>query len=185
MGSGSVSLDVPLGERPKSSVPATSAPRPKGRRGKLTLYRHHEPERVSQTEPLIRNVSDTALWSAVYRAAESERPDALFRDPYARRLAAERGRQIAESVPGAVRADWAWVGRTYLFDQLIVEQLGQGVDMVVNLAAGLDARPYRMDLPPTLQWVEVDLPGILDYKEEILAGERPVCALERVRLGLA
>src|SRR5205807_9545136 len=115
---------------------------------------------VSQTEPLIRNVSDTALWAAVYRAAETERPDALFRDPYARRLAAERGRQIAESLPAAIRADWAWVGRTYLFDQLIAEQLRQGVDMVVNLAAGLDARPYRMDLPSSLQWIEVDLPGI-------------------------
>ena len=140
---------------------------------------------VTQTEPLIRNVSDTALWAAVYRAAETERPDALFRDPYARRLAGERGRQIADSLPGAVRADWAWVGRTYLFDQLIAEQLRQGVDMVVNLAAGLDARPYRMDLPAALQWIEVDLPGILDYKEEILAGERPACALERVRLDLS
>jgi methyltransferase (TIGR00027 family) len=140
---------------------------------------------MNQAEPLIRNVSDTALWSAVYRAAETERPDALFADPYARRLAGDRGRQIAESVPGAVRADWAWVGRTYLFDQLIVEHLQQGVDMVVNLAAGLDARPYRMDLPPALQWIEVDLPGILDYKEEILAGEQPRCALERVRLDLS
>lgn len=140
---------------------------------------------MSDSEPLIRNVSDTALWAAVYRAAETERPDALFHDPYARRLAGDRGRRIAESVTGAARADWAWVGRTYLFDQLIVEQLGQGADMVVNLAAGLDARPYRMDLPPALQWIEVDLPGILDYKEEILAGERPRCALERVRLDLS
>ena len=140
---------------------------------------------MNESEPLIRNVSDTALWAAVYRAAETERPDALFRDPYARRLAGERGRQIAEAVPGAVRADWAWVGRTYLFDQLIAEQLAQGADMVVNLAAGLDARPYRMDLPPALQWIEVDLPGILDYKEEVLAGEQPRCALERVRLDLS
>ena len=140
---------------------------------------------MSQSEPLIRNVSDTALWAAMYRAAETDRPDALFRDPLARRLAGERGRQIAESLPGAVRADWAWVGRTYLFDQLIAEQLRQGVDLVVNLAAGLDARPYRMDLPPSLQWIEVDLPGILDYKEEVLAGERPACALERVRLDLS
>jgi len=140
---------------------------------------------VSQSEPLIRNVSDTALWAAVYRAAETDRPDALFRDPFARRLAGERGQQIADSVPGAVRADWAWVGRTYLFDQFIVEQLRQGVDMVVNLAAGLDARPYRMELPSSLQWVEVDLPGILDYKEAALAGEQPRCALERVRLDLS
>ena len=42
-----------------------------------------------------------------------------------------------------------------------------------------------MDLPPVLRWVEVDLPEILDYKEEILAGEKPVCALERFRLDLS
>lgn len=139
---------------------------------------------MSESEPLIRNVSDTALWAAVYRAAETERPDALFRDPFARRLAGERGIQIAASEPSSIRADWAWVCRTVLFDRFLGEQLQQGVDTVVNLAAGLDARPYRMDLPPALRWVEVDLPGILDYKEEILAGERPRCALERVRLDL-
>jgi methyltransferase (TIGR00027 family) len=140
---------------------------------------------MSEGEPLIRNVSDTALWAANYRAAETDRPDALFRDPFAKRLAGERGRQIADAVPGAARADWAWVGRTYLFDEFIVERLGQGVDLVVNLAAGLDARPFRMDLPAALQWVEVDLPGILDYKEAVLAGETPRCALERVRLDLS
>ncbi len=135
--------------------------------------------------PLIRNISDTALWVAVYRARESERPDALFRDPFARRLAGSRGEQIATSMPFGERATWAFVMRTYLYDQFITEQLSQGVDMVVNLAAGLDARPYRMALPASLQWIEVDLPGILDYKEEILAGEKPVCALERVRLDLS
>jgi methyltransferase (TIGR00027 family) len=57
--------------------------------------------------------------------------------------------------------------------------------MVVNLAAGLDTRPYRMDLPPSLHWVEVDLPGIFEYKEEILKDTRPVCSLERVALDLA
>src|SRR5437868_5307768 len=57
--------------------------------------------------------------------------------------------------------------------------------MVVNLPAGLDARPYRMDLPEDLQWVDVDLPAITDYKEDILRHERPNCRLERVRLDLA
>ncbi len=75
--------------------------------------------------------------------------------------------------------------RTYLYDQFIVEQCRKGTDMVINLAAGLDTRPYRMELPPTLQWIEVDLPGILSYKEEILAQEKPACILERVRLDLA
>jgi methyltransferase (TIGR00027 family) len=134
---------------------------------------------------VIRNISDTALWAAVFRGRETDREDALFRDPFARRLAGERGEQIANNVPHAGDNAWAWVMRTYLFDQFITEQIRDGVDLVVNLAAGLDARPYRMALPASLQWVEVDLPDLFDYKEEILAGEKPVCALERVRLNLA
>ena len=139
----------------------------------------------TQAEPLIRNVSDTARWVAVYRARETERPDALFRDPFARALAGEHGQQIAQSMRAAGANDWSFVTRTYLIDRFINTKVREGVDMVVNLAAGLDARPYRMDLPATLQWVEVDLDEILSYKEEILRNEKPVCSLERVRLDLA
>jgi O-methyltransferase involved in polyketide biosynthesis len=42
-----------------------------------------------------------------------------------------------------------------------------------------------MDLPPSLQWIEVDLPDMIDYKESVLAAEQPRCRLERVRLDLA
>jgi methyltransferase (TIGR00027 family) len=140
---------------------------------------------MTTSGPLIRDISDTARWVAVYRARETERADALFRDPFARRLAGERGERIATSLPRDRQREWALVMRTVLFDAFIAEQVGQGADLVVNLAAGLDARPYRMALPPSLRWVEVDLPGILDYKEEILRGERPVCSLERVRMDLS
>jgi len=68
---------------------------------------------------------------------------------------------------------------------LIKEQIQQGVDLVVNLAAGLDARPYRMELPASLRWIEVDLPDILSYKAENLRNEKPVCLLERVPLDLS
>ncbi|MGB0036318.1 MAG: SAM-dependent methyltransferase [Candidatus Acidiferrales bacterium] len=140
---------------------------------------------MTPSEQLIRNISDTARWAAIYRARETERPDAVFRDPFARCLAGPRGEHIADSLPGSANASWAWVARTYLFDQFIFEQLQQGVEMVVNLAAGLDARPYRMSLPSSLQWIEVDLPEILAYKEQILGSEKPACALERVRLDLS
>ena len=138
-----------------------------------------------QSEPLIRNVSDTARWVAVYRARETERPDAHFRDPFARRLAGERGEQIAKSMPLGRDNDWSMITRTWLGDQFINQQVQQGIDTVINLAAGLDARPYRMQLPPSLKWIEVDLPEILAYKEEILRGEKPVCSLERIRLDLS
>lgn len=137
------------------------------------------------SEPAIQHISDTARWAAVYRAIETERPDGLFRDPYARRLAGERGAQIAAALPFHEQHSWSWVMRTYLFDRLITEQIKDGVDLVVNLAAGLDMRPYRMALPASLKWVEVDFPGILDYKEEVFGAEKPRCALERVRMDLA
>ena len=140
---------------------------------------------TNPAEPLIRNISDTALWVAVYRARETERQDALFRDPFARKLAGERGEQIAKGMEAGQRYEWPYIARTLRFDQIITEQIKQGTDMVINLAAGLDTRPYRMDLSPSLKWIEVDLPGMVDYKEEILDKEKPRCALERVRLDLA
>lgn len=142
-------------------------------------------ESQAQAKPLVRNISDTAHLAAVYRARETERPDALFRDPYARRLAGRRGEQIAQALPFSNRHTWSWVARTYLFDRLILDQMERGADIVINLAAGLDTRPYRMALPPSLQWIEVDLPEPLTYKEAVLAGEKPVCRLERVRLDLS
>jgi|SRR5580698_1122538 methyltransferase (TIGR00027 family) len=133
----------------------------------------------------VRNISDTARWVAYFRARETERPDALFSDPYAERLAGERGFHIANTLPEGNKHEWAWVARTYLFDRFIAEEIHKGADLVVNLAAGLDARPYRMDLPATLQWVEVDLPEIVSYKEEMLADEKPKCRLDRIALDLS
>src|SRR5262245_58532812 len=55
---------------------------------------------------LVRDVADAARWAAHSRALESERPDALFRDPLARRLAGEHGRSIAERL---ARLSLNWV----------------------------------------------------------------------------
>ena len=150
------------------------------------IWRRRSPNsKLGLTTMLIRNISDTALLAAVYRARETERTDALFRDPFARRLAGDRGEQIAKSLVFSEKNSWSWFTRTYVFDQFISDCLKEGCDLVVNLAAGLDARPYRLTLPASLKWIEVDLPDITDYKEEILRDEKPSCALERVRLDLA
>ena len=139
---------------------------------------------MGEVKPAITTFSETALWVAVHRALETERPDAVFRDPYARRLAGERGEEIVGALRDARRHEWVWTARTYLFDQYISEQVAQGTDMVINLAAGLDSRPYRMNLPSSLHWVEVDLPELMAYKEDILRNERPRCPLERISLDL-
>lgn len=134
---------------------------------------------------LVRNISDTALWVAYFRARETQRLDALFRDPFAERLAGERGFQIANTLPDGNKHEWAWVARTHLFDEFLLREIHAGAELVVNLAAGLDARPYRMQLPAGLQWVEVDLPDLISYKEQVLANVQPQCHLERICLDLS
>ena len=89
-------------------------------------------------------LGDTALWVALYRALESERPDAIFHDPYARRLAGDRAERIMETLPKAKTWGWPMVVRTAVMDELILKAVAQGSGTVLNLAAGLDARPYRL-----------------------------------------
>ena len=134
----------------------------------------------------LRNVSDTAHWVALYRAIESERPDAHFRDPYARRLAGERGEQVLRHMGGGTQGSWPMVVRTVAMDRLLTRVIReQRADTVVNLAAGLDARPWRMDLPAELRWIEVDLPAMIEYKRAALANETPRCRLESIAADLA
>jgi methyltransferase (TIGR00027 family) len=136
------------------------------------------------SQPLIRSISDTARWVATYRARETERADALFRDPYARQLAGDQGEEIAKAHRFTEQHSWPMVMRTHLFDELITEEIAAGADVVVNLTAGLDARPYRMALPNGVQWTEIDLPEVIAYKEQVLAGESPNCRLQRIALDL-
>jgi methyltransferase (TIGR00027 family) len=133
-----------------------------------------EPHRIS-------HVSDTALMTAACRAAETDRPDGWIRDPFARRLAGERGMAIAEGMPGIEVMCFGVGMRSRLLDDLVMQTVGQhGIRTVLSVGAGLDSRPFRLDLPPNLVWIEADLPPMLAYKSEILQGEQPNCRLERM-----
>jgi methyltransferase (TIGR00027 family) len=132
----------------------------------------------------IRNVSDTALWVAIYRAMESERPDAIFHDPYARRLGGERGQAIVDAMPRGKMMSWPMVVRTAVMDEIILRCVQQGAATVLNLAAGLDTRPYRLALPASLRWLHVDLPDMIDYFRSRMSGETPRCELEFIAADL-
>lgn len=136
-------------------------------------------------ESAIKDVSDTAFWIAHYRAEESGRADARFRDPFAARLAGERGREIAAAMPMSRMMAWSVAMRTCIIDDYIRSAVAHGADAVLNLGAGLDTRPYRTELPASLLWVEADYPRIIEYKEGRLAGEHARCRLERVPVDLA
>lgn len=133
----------------------------------------------------IENISDTARWVAVYRAMESARRDALFNDPFAARLAGAQGTRIVSELKHGKSLAWPMIVRTAVFDEMIIDRVANHrVDTVVNLAAGLDTRAWRMRLPPSLRWIDVDLPGITEYKANAMRGEKTACAYEAIAIDL-
>lgn len=134
---------------------------------------------------LIGNVSDTAFWIAHYRALETSRPDALFQDPLAGRLAGDHGKNIAQTMPMAMVTGWTVVIRTRIIDDYLRFALSEGVDTILNLGAGLDTRPYRLEVPKDLTWIEADYAHVMEYKQSRLSGENPRCELRRLKCDLA
>ena len=134
----------------------------------------------------IEHVSDTALMVAAIRAIENDRPDGLIRDPFASVLAGEKGMSIAR---GASALEWMCFGvggRTRFIDDLLLRVVNENsVRTVVNLGAGLDTRPWRMDLPQDLRWIEVDFPAMVDYKTSRLRDRQPRCRLETIAADLS
>ncbi len=133
----------------------------------------------------IQDITDTALLTAFARAKESERSDALFKDPFAESMAGDRGATLAAESPN-FQTMVASIGcRTHVFDELLLQVIERnGVQLVLNLAAGLDARPFRMKLPSSLSWLDADLESVLDYKSHCLGNAQPVCGYEQVPVDL-
>jgi methyltransferase (TIGR00027 family) len=129
----------------------------------------------------IAHVSDTALMTAACRAMETERPDGLIRDPFAALLAGERGMAIARTLTGLELMCFGIGIRSRFLDELVLDTVStRGIATVLSVGAGLDTRPWRLDLPATLRWIEVDFPDMLDYKDAIMASVTPKCRRERL-----
>ncbi len=137
------------------------------------------------SEHSITHVSDTALMTAGCRALETERPDGWICDPLAARVAGERGLAIIRALPGMQVMCFGVGMRSRILDVLLVEEIpARGVRTVLSAGAGLDTRPWRITLPPSLRWIEADLGPILEYKREALAGTEPNCRVEQMVVDL-
>ena len=113
------------------------------------------------------------------RARESERPDALFRDTLARRLAGERGETIRRQMAAAVQ-EWAFVTRTVLFDHAIEARIASG-----HASRGESRR--RGSTPGRIGWScrrsctgsRSICPSCSTLRPRRIDAERPKCRLER------
>jgi methyltransferase (TIGR00027 family) len=129
----------------------------------------------------ITHVSDTALMVAAARALESESADGFVHDPFAARLAGERGMAILRALPHPEMMQFGIAVRSHFLDELLLEALASNtIATVLSVGCGLDTRPWRLELPPELRWVEVDFAEMLDYKDALMSAETPRCPRERI-----
>ncbi len=140
-----------------------------------------------------QGVGKTALGVARVRAQESQREDRLFDDPYAQ--------AFVDAAPGAFPEEQAVrdrpaaygplvslgaafyahaVIRTRFYDDYLAAATAAGSRQVVLLAAGLDTRAFRLAWPAGTRVFELDLPGVLAFKEAVLDARGAVPRCERV-----
>jgi methyltransferase (TIGR00027 family) len=134
---------------------------------------------------ITESVGATALGVAMARAAESDCDCPLFTDRYAQLFvdaAIKRGWDssvIAKRLPiirgyAAVRTKW--------FDEYFIAAGANGIDQAVILAAGLDARAWRLPWVTRSVVYEIDQPQVLAFKADALAarGARPATRYQAV-----
>ncbi len=128
-------------------------------------------------------VASTGLLVAAIRAHESTRENRLFTDPFADKLAGDTGRQLLAGAIAATgeRTTMQIVVRTRFFDDALL-RAAEIAKQVVILAAGMDARAYRLTWPDGTTVYELDQPAVVAAKADLLADDRPRC--HRVAVGV-
>src|ERR1700690_1302064 len=142
---------------------------------------------MSATPGEITHVSDTALMVAACRAHETALEAAYIRDPFAARLAGERGVAILNALPPAQAKvlRFGMAIRTRFVEELLMEALAaHPIKTVLSVGCGLDTRPWSLDLAQDLRWIEIDFADMLDYKDGLMSGEKPRCRRERLTVDL-
>jgi methyltransferase (TIGR00027 family) len=143
---------------------------------------------------ITESVGSTALGVAAARAAETESENPLIQDPFARAFLEAAGdgtwslmtnptksAELTDLDPDLlarmrVMIDFMAV-RTAFFDEYFLNGVGSGVRQVVILAAGLDARSWRLPWPDGVTVYELDQPKVLHFKASTLHehGAEPAC----------
>ena len=154
--------------------------------------------RVARTEDdsweITESVGATALGVAAARAADTESDDPLISDPFARVFldtvgdgvwnwygAPELPPEVLEAEPDMPQRMQGLVSyfatRTKFFDTFFLDATGAGIGQVVILAAGLDARSWRLPWPDGTTVYELDQDRVLDFKASTLHehGAEPKC----------
>jgi len=133
------------------------------------------------------SIIETARWAAAQRVRESERVDHLFSDPLASALAGEEGMvalDLSQKYNPRHEETANYISiRIRFFDDVAKRFSAEGGRQIVVLAAGMDARAYRLAWPDGTNLYELDHPELFAIEEEILRREGVPPKCRRVTLG--
>ena len=126
------------------------------------------------TWDVTEGVGQTALGVAMARASETTTDRPLFSDPFAQlflEAATERGwQQPPPHMVARIRSIGGYAAsRTKWFDEFFIAAGANGIDQAVILAAGLDARGWRLPWVDGTVLYEIDQPKVLEFKAQTLA----------------
>ncbi|WP_460532516.1 class I SAM-dependent methyltransferase [Flindersiella endophytica] len=112
---------------------------------------------------------ENSLWLTLCgRALDARRADAILGDRMADRIVREVGYDYAKlniSGPGAINI----AHRAKKLDEIAQAFIAQHPDAVgLDLGAGLDSRILRLDVPPAVEWYDIDFPGVIAAREHLL-----------------
>ncbi len=133
-------------------------------------------------------VGRTAVGMAVLRAGESGRADRLFDDPLAIAFVEAAPDAFAEEEAAADAEDLRSLGaifafhgiiRTRFYDEYLLAADEAGCRQAVLVAAGLDARAFRLPWSPGLRLWELDQADVLAFKRRVLDERDAVPRCER------
>jgi methyltransferase (TIGR00027 family) len=120
---------------------------------------------------ITESVGATALGVAMARAAESDCDCPLFTDRYAQLFvdaAIARGWDSSDVGRHLPLVQGYAAARTKWFDEYFIAAGANGIDQSVILAAGLDARAWRLPWVSSSVVYEIDQPQVLAFKAETL-----------------
>jgi methyltransferase (TIGR00027 family) len=157
----------------------------------MSTLRSHD-----DTWDIATSVGTTAVMVAAARAAETDEPNPLIRDPYAKLLVSKAGTGVwenmldgslldkVESIDPEAAAVFQHMRsyqavRTHFFDAHFAGAVAAGIRQVVILASGLDSRAYRLDWPAGTTVYEIDQPKVLAYKSATLAANGATPSADR------
>ena len=103
----------------------------------------------------INDVGMTAFFIAYFRAAERDRADSLFDDPYSQWFVTDEVRPYAEKFADLCPEFETLIrGRLLVFRELVRAQIKNGAKQVVSVGSGFDTRPaiFRKTVNASEAW---------------------------------